>query len=418
MRKIISMMLCASLCLGLIALSGCGKQEREARSENLMSNITPSPVVKSGVVNIGNSQGIIDYSLELFRQSSSAGENTLVSPLSVLCALAMTANGTDGDTLSQIESVLGMTVEELNTYLHAYILSLPNDDFSKLSLANSVWLKNDSSFEAEESFLQNNADYYGADIFSKAFDMDTLEEINSWVEANTSGMIDNIINDIPEDAVMFLINALAFDAKWQKIYSESDIKDASFTKEDGSVQDIELMYSSEKKYLEDENASGFLKYYEGGDYAFAALLPDEGVSVEEYVASLTGERLSDILSGAQDFTVNAAIPKFETEFDIEMSEVLKTMGIRDAFDPGLADFTRLGTSSAGELAISKILHKTYIAVDEQGTKAGAATAVQIEAMSAPLVLETKTVCLDRPFVYMLIDCSTNVPIFIGTLMEI
>jgi serine protease inhibitor len=123
------------------------------------------------------------------------------------------------------------------------------------------------------------------------------------------------------------------------------------------------------------------------------------------------------LSNAQDVEVKTAIPKFESEHAVEMGDILKSMGMTDAFNMDLADFTGLGKSEGGNIFISRVLHKTYIAVDEKGTKAGAATAVEMQRASA-LVEESETVYLDRPFIFMLIDCETNLPIFIGTVMDI
>ena len=178
-----------------------------------------------------------------------------------------------------------------------------------------------------------------------------------------------------------------------------------------------MMYGTEHMYLDDGSATGFLKYYADRKYAFAALLPNDGVSVSDYVASLTGEGLMNTLHNTQNVEVKTAIPKFESEYSVEMSDILKAMGMTDAFDGTKADFTGLGSLDDGNIFIGRVLHKTYIAVDEKGTKAGAATAVEMSGSSAPLE-ELKTVYLDRPFVYMLIDCETNLPIFIGTAMDI
>ena len=147
-----------------------------------------------------------------------------------------------------------------------------------------------------------------------------------------------------------------------------------------------------------------------------ALLPNEGVSVDEYIASLDGESLNALLSNAKHTAVSAKMPKFETEYDVEMSKVLQSMGMIDAFDGNKADFSGLGTSSAGNLRINRVIHKTFISVAEKGTKAGASTVVEVTDESAPM--EIKSVFLDRPFVYMLVDCENNLPFFIGTMMDV
>ena len=230
-------------------------------------------------------------------------------------------------------------------------------------------------------------------------------------------MIPNILDEIPDEAVMYLVNALAFEAEWSEIYDKNQVRDGQFTKEDGTKQNAEFMYGSEGKYLEDKNAIGFIKYYKGCEYAFVAMLPNEGVSVSEYIASLDGESLRALLANKQRATVNTAIPKFETEYNVEMSEILSAMGMQDAFRSEKADFTALGASSAGNIYINRVLHKTFISVGEKGTKAGAATVVEMtDGMVA--VIDPKQVYLDRPFVYMLIDCKNDIPFFIGTMMDI
>ena len=361
-----------------------------------------------------------DFGVRLFQNSMEEGKNTLISPLSVLYALAMTAHGADGETLAQRERVLGMDVENLNSYMLAYLDLLPETKDYKMSLANSIWFKDDPDFIVEQSFLQTNADYYGAGAYKAAFDEGTRNDINNWVKEHTDGMIPEIIDEIPDEAIMYLVNALAFDAKWADEYEEHQIREGRFTMEDGTRQDVDMMHSEEYTYLEDDLATGFIKYYKDRRYAFVAMLPNEGVTVSQYVDSLTGEHLWELLNNPQDVTVFASIPKFETDYDIEMSEVLQEMGMTDAFDWQVADFSRLGTYNVDgmNICINRVLHKTFISVTEQGTRTGAATAVEMVAEGAMEIVEFKEVVLDRPFIYMLIDCETNLPFFIGTMMNV
>lgn len=374
---------------------------------------------KVEVKEVSNS-AVSDFAVRLFKNSLEEGENTLISPLSVLVALSMTANGADAETLSQMEAVLGMPIDDLNAWVKTYMEALPETEKYKLSLANSIWVKKTPTFTVEEAFIKTNQDYYGAGIFETPFDTTTLEEINSWVEEKTDGMIKDILDTIPADAIMYLVNALAFDAEWQKMYDEHLIRDGVFTTENGTKRNIKLMYSSENKYLKDEKATGFIKYYKDRKYAFAALLPNEGVTVSEYITSLDGESLNKMLANPENCVVSAAIPKFESEYKVEMSEILQNMGMKDAFNPFIANFTRMGKSTEGNICISRVIHQTYINVDGKGTKAGAATVVEMKAESAmmPDPEPPKEVYLDRPFVYMLIDCEKNLPFFIGTAMDI
>lgn len=415
MKKLTASLTALLLLLSLVFnLTGCAFH---VKAESLMEGIAPNHVSASENLVSGNSAAT-DFAVRLFRATSEDGKNTLISPLSVMCALAMAANGAEGRTLEQMEAVLGMSKADLNLYLYTYVNSLPQGDKYKLSIANSVWFTDDTRFTVNRDFLQTNADYYGADIYKTPFNMQALWDINNWVKDKTDGMIPKIIDKIPEEAIMYLINALAFEAEWPSPYERNQVRDGKFTKEDGAKQDAELMYDTVGTYLEDELATGFIKPYKGGKYAFAALLPKEGVSVSEYVSSLDGEHLNELLTEAEYRTVKTAIPKFENEYDVEMSNVLKSLGMTDAFEIESADFDGMGTWSDGSIYIGKIIHKTYIQVGERGTKAGAVTAIEVDGAMSADPTEIKQVYLDRPFVYMLIDCENSVPFFIGTVMDV
>ena len=415
-KRILAAALSLALTLAtLLTLSGCSPA---VQATDLMAGIKAKPVSTDIDIAGEDAVAVTDLAVRLFQQNAEAGKDTLISPLSILCALAMTANGARGETLSQMEEVFGLSVEELNEYLYAYTNALPAGDKYKLSVANSIWFKDTESFTVEPDFLQANANWYGAGLYKAPFDHSTLSAINNWVQKNTDGMIKDILDSIPEKAVMYLVNALAFDAEWQNIYFENQVHDGVFTKEDGTEQNVELMYSTEYQYLEDTNAEGFMKYYADQKYAFAALLPNEDISVAAYIDSLTGEKLAGILAAARSVPVNAAIPKFKSENSVEMSEILMAMGMEDAFDSTVSDFSGIGTSTEGNLAISRVLHKTFVAVDEKGTKAGASTVVEMLTGSAMIEPEQmKTVYLDRPFIYMIIDCKANLPVFIGAAMD-
>lgn len=366
---------------------------------------------------------VTDFALRLFRESlaqeqtKDAKKNVLISPASVLFALSMTANGADNNTLAQMEETLGASVPALNAYLHEYRTSLPQGDGYKLNIANSIWFKDDPNFTVNKDFLAANEAWYGADLYQAPFDASTLKAINDWVSDSTDQMIPKILDNIPDEAIMYLINGIAFDAEWRTIYQEHQVRKADFTEADGTKRSTEFMYAEEHAYLQDANAQGFLKYYKGGKYAFAALLPNEGISVADYVKSLDGRALQEMLANPVSVPVKTAIPKFEAEYDVMMNDIFINLGMTDAFDGDIADFSQLGTYTAQNIYINRILHKTYIAVDERGTKAGAATAVEMN-YAAAMPQEKKEVYLDRPFVYLIIDCEENVPVFIGTLMSV
>lgn len=363
---------------------------------------------------------VSDFSVRLFQNAlememrpGQETPNVLVSPISVFMALSMTANGAEGETLSQMEQVLGLTTADLNAFALDYLANLPSEEKYNLNMANSIWFTNDERFTVKEEFLQTNKDYYGADVYKAAFDDSTVKDINTWVEDNTDGLIKNILNEIPSNAVMYLVNALVFEAEWEDTYDESQVREGIFTLDIGLEQEVDMMYSEETLYLEDENATGFLKYYAGQKYAFAALLPNENISVYNYVKTLSGEHLQNMLTHPVEVHVDAWMPQFDTEYSVEMKSVLANMGMTDVFDGGKADLTGLGISTGGNIWVERVLHKTYIEVGPQGTKAGAATAVEAVDECAPVYEDSREVKLDRPFIYMIIDCENNQPIFMG-----
>ena len=396
MKRLIAVFLALAL-----VLAGCGGTSMEHDVSKSPSRV---PEVETDTM---------DFAVSLFREAAEEGENTLVSPLSVLTALAMAANGAEGDTLTEMETTLGGTREDLNDWLGGF------KDDDQLKQAGGIWVKDDQKFDPNEEFLTKMQKVYDAAFTEAPFDKTTRDEVNSWVREQTDGMIDGIIDEIPEDAIMYLINALSFEAAWENPYDEFQVQEGVFTTEDGRELDVEMMYGTAYDYLRMENATGFRQWYENEDYAFVALLPNEGVTVAELVDSLTGEQLAQLLAQPEEDVVQTAIPKFEAESDFELSEVLMNMGMDHAFDADAANFSGLGTYENRNIYIDRVLHKTSIQVAEQGTKAGAATAVEIICGSAAFgpAEEPTTVYLDRPFVYMIVEHETGLPIFMGTCME-
>ena len=215
---------------------------------------------------------------------------------------------------------------------------------------------------------------------------------------------------------MYLLNALSFDGKWEEKYKKEQIHDRTFTAYDGSIQTVKMMYSQENRYIEDENTTGFTKDYKGGNYRFVALLPDENTDIIDYVKNLTGEKLTNLLN-TQSCTVDVGIPQFESNYDAEMKDILTEMGLGSFFDPATADFSKLG-SAQYNLYVSSVIHKTTLTLDDNGTKAAAITLVSQDEGAAVLPEDLKTVILDRPFVYMIVESQTDIPVFIGTVMTI
>ena len=406
-----------SVCILLTAilvlnLAGCGIQ---AAAADLMEGVSKQTVTgkTTDAAFVSPAAG---FAVELFKKTVAKGKNSLISPLSVMLALAMTANGADSQTKAEMQTLLGgdIPLEELNEYLYNYIKNLPSAEKYKLEIANSIWFKNDGTLSVKPEFLQTNANYYDAAARKAPFDKQTAAEINSWVKENTDGMIDQIIEEIPAEALMYLINAVVFDAEWQTVYTQQNVSDGKFHVHDGTEQNVKMMHSMEGRYLDDGKATGFIKNYKDGKYSFAALLPNEGISIDDYIASLTGEGLIATLSGAKDESLTAVLPKFGYDYKITMNDALKALGMPTAFDAQNADFSKLGTSTVGNLYIGEVLHKTHIEVNENGTRAGAVTSVMMCGAGLP----NYSVTLDRPFVYVIVDNATNLPIFIGTVLSV
>ena len=408
----------------LVQVAGCGQEtgngqnHNRVQATNLMRDVKGKDVTgKEADEKFVDSY--YDFSLELLKKTkaSSNGENMLIAPLSIQLALAMTANGAKGDTKTQMEEVLsgGMTIEELNEYLYRY---KEKAEGSQLNIANSIWFRDDEEkIQVEESFLETNASYYDAGIFEAAFDEQTVSDINNWVNKNTDGMISSMVDRIEDDSIMYLINALCFEGEWLEVYTENQIYEESFVNKDGKKQQVSMMHSDENIYLEDENATGFIKMYQDGKYSFVALLPKDGMTIDEYVNSLNADDLQKLIENAQDDMVIATLPKFSYDYSVSMEQILQDMGIKNAFDGDTADFSGMGTTSVGNICIGRVLHKTFIMVDGQGTKAGAATSVEMRSESAA-VSEPKVVNLNRPFFYMILDNETNLPVFMGAVTDL
>ncbi len=362
-----------------------------------------------------------DFALKLLCESREVyeGDGLLVSPLSAMVALAMTANGAEGETLREMEKVLGggMTIGKLSTELFNYTSSLTSTDDAKFNIANALWVTSNPAFSINKNFVKTVEDTFDADIIAADLP-NSIGAINDWAKKETFGMIPSILNDgdLDEMTVMVLLNALALDALWAKqADSKYDCFEGEFRGIDESIQKVTFMHTECEGYVEGKNAVGVVKSYKGGNYAFLALLP-EG-NVYEYAASLSGKDLLKLydnrIKAGGNVEVNAKIPHFSFDCKIEMKDVLKKMGITKAFDSSAADLSGLGVDSRGNLYVSRVIQKTHIDLDNSGTRAAAVTAVTVETEGAIMNAKYYSVNLDRPFLYAIIDTENGLPIFIG-----
>ncbi len=398
------------LALLLLLLPGCG-----VRAQELTKDIEPQALDTTTDLTAGG-EAVTAFALSLLRSERAATEGVLISPVSVLNALGMVANGAGGDTLKQLETAAGMSLNQLNDFLYTYRMSLPAAYKScAVSLANSAWIRED--FRVEDDFLRSCVNYYGAEMYRSAFDGSLVTDLNRWVSQKTDGMIDRLLEQASDALTMlYLVNAACFDARWDTPYTKADLRTGlPFTAADGTRQTADYLTGTESIYLSGNNVTGFVKPYDGGKYAFVALLPDEGVTLADYLENLTGEHLYKLITDHRSADVQVSIPKFSAQSELELEEPLKDMGITDLFNVSTADLRSIGSAPSGNnLYVFSVLHKTYLELDENGTKAAAATSLEVNAGAAPPSEDVKTVTLDRPFLYMIVDTHACVPLFMGT----
>lgn len=395
--------------------------KEEYKVVNLMNAYTPASVpIAEPDAAFRESQ--MAFALSLFQESANkSNENVLLSPYSVTQALAMTELGAAGETLSQMEQVLsgGIPSETYRQMLAAYVDGMEGE---QLISANSVWFDDKETLTVKPEFLQRNADYFRADVFCTDFSKTdchnqiAVVQMNNWVYDHTNGQIPYIMETMDPSAVMVLLNAVSFDAEWKHPYN--DTVSSVFTDVHGTEQTAEMMYSEERYFIHDGNATGFVKDYAEGEYCFAALLPDEGVEIADYIAGMDAQSLLYTLQNPEEITVYAKMPKFTADYDTELDTQLQTLGMTDAFSSGGADFSEMAQSGNGNIFIGRVLHKTTITVDTQGTKAAAATAVEMDAEGAVEIEDFREVRLNRPFVYMILDKQQMLPVFIGVVNEL
>lgn len=399
-------LLCGILLAGLgLQLAACGTVPAAEESQ-------PREETAQVPVSVSDAEAAIaaaDFSVALLRNTEIGEQTCILSPYSVLIAMAMTANGADGETLAQMEAAFGMPMEDLNRWLS----SVCESSGKELISANSVWLNQTDGFALSPEYAELIESKFKAEAISAAFDAQTVEQINLWVSERTSGRIPSILNSLSPDAMMVLVNALTFDAAWKEIYPENKLREGIFTAADGTEQTVTMMSSKEGFFLDDGKATGFLKSYENDRYQYAALLPNEEVPMQEYLASLSGKGLLDLLHCASQEPVQTQMPAYQAETFADMGQTLQKLGISDAFS-GQADFSRMGNSP---LNISEVLHKTYMKVFAGGTEAAAATAVVMTKSARPM-RESRSVILDRPYVMAIFDRQTDTILFLGVVNSV
>jgi len=363
-----------------------------------------------------------DFSLDLFKRCVAAkgkNANVTVAPMSVMTALSIAANGAKGKTAKQMRAVLGdgASMAQINQNLSWYNSKLVNKKKAKLRSANAIWYHNGTYLKVRKAFMKAAKRYYQANIAAADFsDPATTASINAWVAKQTNNMIKQVIDRLDKQDRLAIVNALYFDAEWADPYEKGSAVKASFHAANGKERTVQMLHGTEHTYISGKNETGFVKPYAAG-YSYVALLPKEGMSLKKYVSTLNGSTFRRLISRATTDTVYTALPKYSISYtNEEMEKQLAAMGMPKAFAP-TANFTGMATDASGNLYLGKVIHKTKIRLDEQGTKAAAVTAVVAKA-NAAFNPDPKTVTLDRPFVYAIIDNTTKLPVFMGTVNNI
>lgn len=375
------------------------------KSNNISSEKLPETFLRSNT----------NFSITLFKNSVRQNTNTLISPVSVSLALGMTANGAGGNTLSEFQKLWNsgkLTIDQLNKFNYTLASILQNDNTNKIRIANSIWYRNDKTLAVKPSFIQKNVDFYKAQIYKSDFNSkETVKDINNWVKKNTDGMVDKMVETINPNTIMYLFNTVLFNAEWDNIYKSNDVYDGIFSVSGGASVGV-LYMQSQEKYLSGKSAEGFLKPYKGGKYSFIGILPKENISLDEYVNALDDKSFSEFINSYREEYARISVPKFKYEYSISMVEPLKAMGLTDSFIPSRANFTNMASAMEENIYIADVLHKSFIQFDEKGTKAGAATKVEMACGAA--MQEPKSIVFDRPFLFTIIENETQLPLFIGT----
>ena len=349
--------------------------------------------------------------------------NIMISPASIMMALDMVAAGAKGETQTQLTNLFaeGQGPLTQQAYASALMDRINEAEDVEFSCANAVWsnkaiLGNAVNLE----YIEYIQDTFNAEYMAENFSEKTVGEINGWVDKHTDHMIKEVIESLDPDTVMVLVNAISFDGEWAEPYEESQVREGEFTNSEGNTQNVKFLHETGSNYYETEKATGFIKAYEGGQYAFLAILPtDENISANEFIINFTAEDYDEfIASVTYEYDVITSIPEFESDFEFIMNDTLINLGAEDVFDPDKADLSGIA-GAKGDLYVSRVIHKTHIEVDAKGTRAAAVTAVTLDcACAEPMVQEFRYVECDRPFAYAIVDTETMAPIFIGTVNEV
>ncbi|MCW5833743.1 MAG: serpin family protein [Labilithrix sp.] len=358
------------------------------------------------------------------------GDDVFLSPVSVSTALAMTFAGARGETRAEMQAALAFNLpeERLHTafnWLDLQLSSRGKDAVGKdgkpfrLNVVNSTWGQKGFGFEAP--FLDTLAVSYGAGVNLLDFRSDAEGArgvINDWVERKTEDRIKDLLPErsLDERTRMVLVNAVYFNAGWEKKFVDGGTQPAPFTKLDGATAQVQMMTSgtTSRRYAATDDYQAVEIDYDGGEMAMLVVAPTSG-TFATFEASLTGAKVLDVLAGLEARPVRLSVPKFKLEAGASLKAPLESLGMKRAFNDDEADLS--GISTEAPLVVKDVIHKTFIEIDENGTEAAAATAVIVgEPTSAP-VDEPAVMTVDRPFLVAIVDRATKNLVFVGRILD-
>jgi serine protease inhibitor len=360
-----------------------------------------------------------EFGLELFQRiASGEEENVMISPLSISVALAMAYNGADGDTRAEMEQTLkvaGLTTEQINdsyAYLIDALQSLDEDVV--FELANAIFYE--QSFPVKDEFTDVNKEVYDAEVAGVDFSSPAaLEAINGWVSDKTHKKIPKILDVLNPLDRLVLLNAVYFNGIWKTRFDEEGTHDLPFTRGDGSVTEVPMMNKEDDvAYTSTSLFRAIRMPYGNGQYSMVVFLPEQGFDPDDIIDACTPAEWKAWMNSFQEDTpLNITMPRFKYRYELELKDVLKEMGMVEAFSDKEADFSKI---SDVFLYISRILHKTYIDVNENGTEAAAVTAVVFTTTSAGGG-GVPAFTVDRPFVYAITEKDTGAILFMGKVVD-
>jgi len=356
------------------------------------------------------------FGIELFQRvlTNDTADNIFISPTSVALALAMTYNGADGDTKSAMQETLrkqGLTPEELNQSYNTLIDALVSvDPKVLLEIANSIWYRND--IEVLSEFIGVNQTYYDAEVNSLVFNDQAKDIINGWVADKTHDKIKEVLDFIPPDAIMYLINAIYFKGIWRSEFDKEKTSELPFYLPEGTPVQVPTMQQQDTfRYVKNDLLSAVELPYGHGNFSMVILLPNEGKTAGDIVSSLTIDNWNAWMQGLSEKDVVIHLPRLKFEYEKLLNQDLADMGMGIAFS-GAADFSKI--DSTRDLCISRVIHKTFVEVNEEGTEAAAVTVVEIRETSYPGPQEQPVYFyVDRPFVFIIKERDTGAMLFVG-----